>query len=128
MPRRPPAYKKVNKAAPAYNQVNKAAAETKPTKKPSAGTAAKTKPTKKPAAGTAAKTKPTEKAAASSSFIALAAVQEGPKVVQTLLVWPDLASAEADKFAHPFYVIKFTADKMAVVVTPVSEGPKSLQL
>ena len=120
----PIAYKKVNMAsvAAAYKKVNKAAAETKPTKKPSAGTAAKTKPPKKPSAVTA-KPKKKPAAAAGSSYIAPAAVHDGPVVVQSLLVWPHLASAEA-ALTHPFYVIKFTAEKTAVVVTPVREGPK----
>ena len=124
MPRCPPAYKKVNMAAvaAAYKKVNKAAAETKPTKKPSAGTAAKTKPPKKPSAVTA-KPKKKPAAAAGSSYIAPAAVHDGPVVVQSLLVWPHLASAET-ALTHPFYVIKFTAEKTAVVVTPVREGPK----
>ena len=124
MPRCPPAYKKVNMTAvaAAYKKVNKAAAETKPTKKPSAGTAAKTKPPKKPSAVTA-KPKKKPAAAAGSSYIAPAAVHDGPVVVQSLLVWPHLASAET-ALTHPFYVIKFTAEKTAVVVTPVREGPK----
>ena len=122
MPRCPPACKNVNIAAQAYKKVNKAAAETKPTKKPSAGTAAKKKTLKKPSAGTA---KPPNKLAAAggNSYIAPAAVQDGPVVVQSLLIWPHLASAEV-ALTHPFYVIKFTAEKTAVVVTPVSEGQK----
>ena len=125
MPRRPPAYVKESKAQPA----KKPSGTAKPKKK-----TAKTKPAKKPAAATEAVqtvkqtvdesgTRGDADGGVSAAPAAASAVQAFPVVVRTSLVWPDSASGPEDAAPGSLYVIKFTADKTAVVVSSVTEGP-----
>ena len=140
MPRRPPAYVKESKAQPA----KKPSGTAKPKKK-----TAKTKPAKKPAAATditevalrlhrlseavqsltvkqtvdESGTRGDADGGVSAAPAAASAVQAFPVVVRTSLVWPDSASGPEDAAPGSLYVIKFTADKTAVVVSSVTEGP-----
>ena len=52
------------------------------------------------------------------------AIQQQHHVVETKLVWPNTAGAGAPLGQFPFYVIKFTEEKQACVVTPLYVGER----